>query len=107
LILDEPTAGVDPVSRRVFWEIIHELARQGITILVTTHYMDEASSCDTVGFIMEGKLINIASPQELLEQEGANNLEDIFIKYVERATNQKIISTFSDIKFLKGDDEAL
>ncbi|MHB8065623.1 MAG: ABC transporter ATP-binding protein [Ruminiclostridium sp.] len=107
LILDEPTAGVDPVSRRVFWEIIHELARQGITILVTTHYMDEASSCGTVGFIMDGKLINVASTQELMEQEGANNLEDIFIKYVEKATNQKITSTFNNLKFLKGDDDAL
>jgi len=107
LILDEPTAGVDPVSRRVFWEIIHELAKQGITILVTTHYMDEAESCDTVGFILDGKLINIASPQELMEQEGANNLEDIFIKYVEKATNQKITSTFDNLKFLKGDDDSL
>jgi ABC-2 type transport system ATP-binding protein len=107
LILDEPTAGVDPVSRRVFWEIIHELSRQGITILVTTHYMDEAASCDTVGFILEGKLINIASPQELMEQEGVDNLEDIFIKYVEKATNQKIVSTVSNLKFLKGDDDAL
>ncbi|HEY5586548.1 MAG TPA: ABC transporter ATP-binding protein [Ruminiclostridium sp.] len=107
LILDEPTAGVDPVSRRVFWEIIHELARQGITILVTTHYMDEAESCDTVGFILDGKLINIASPQELIAQEGAKNLEDIFIKYVEKATNQKINSTFNSLNFLKGEDDAL
>jgi len=107
LILDEPTAGVDPVSRRVFWEIIHELARQGITILVTTHYMDEAESCDTVGFILDGKLINIASPQELIEQEGAKNLEDIFIKYVEKATNQKINITFNSLNFLKGDEDAL
>jgi len=107
LILDEPTAGVDPVSRRVFWEIIHELAKQGITILVTTHYMDEAESCDTVGFILDGKLINIAPPQELIAQEGAKNLEDIFIKYVEKASNQKIMSTFKDLNFLKGDDDAL
>lgn len=107
LILDEPTAGVDPVSRRVFWEIIHELARQGITILVTTHYMDEAESCDTVGFILDGKIINIASPQELIRQEGTKNLEDIFIKYVENATNQKLTSTFKDLKFLKGDEDAL
>jgi len=107
LILDEPTAGVDPVSRRVFWEIIHELSRQGITILVTTHYMDEAASCDTVGFIMDGKLINIASPKELMKQEGVDNLEDIFIKYVENATNHKITNTFDNLKFLKGDDETL
>ncbi len=104
LILDEPTAGVDPVSRRVFWEIIHALARQGITVLVTTHYMDEAESCDTVGFILNGKLIDIASPRELIEKEGAKNLEDIFIKYVEQVTKQKVSSTFSDLKFLKGDD---
>jgi ABC-2 type transport system ATP-binding protein len=107
LILDEPTAGVDPVSRRIFWNIIHALAKQGITVLVTTHYMDEASSCDTVGFIMNGKIINIASPKELLEQEGANNLEDIFIKYVEGVSNQKIDSAFDNLKFLKGDDQSL
>ncbi len=105
LILDEPTAGVDPVSRRVFWEIIHALARQGITILVTTHYMDEAESCDRVGFILNGRLINIDSPQELIQKEGAKNLEDIFIKYVETATNHKVASTFNDLKFLKGDDQ--
>lgn len=105
LILDEPTAGVDPVSRRVFWEIIHALARQGITILVTTHYMDEAESCDRVGFILNGRLINIDSPQELIRKEGAKNLEDIFIKYVETATNHKVESTFNDLKFLKGDDQ--
>ncbi len=103
LILDEPTAGVDPVSRRVFWEIIHALAGQGITILVTTHYMDEAESCNSVGFILNGDLINIASPQQLIEQEGAKNLEDIFIKYVERLSNQKVAGTFNDLKFLKGD----
>lgn len=107
LILDEPTAGVDPVSRRVFWEIIRELAKQGITILVTTHYMDEAESCDTVGFILDGKLINIAPPQELLKQEGAKNLEDIFIKYVEKATNQKINGTYNNLGFLRGDDDTV
>ncbi|HEX2927412.1 MAG TPA: ABC transporter ATP-binding protein [Ruminiclostridium sp.] len=101
LILDEPTAGVDPVSRRVFWEIIHELASQGITILVTTHYMDEAESCDTVGFILNGKIINIAPPKQLIEQEGVKNLEDIFIKYVQQVTDQKVVSSFKDMKFLK------
>ncbi len=101
LILDEPTAGVDPVSRRVFWEIIHALSRQGITILVTTHYMDEAESCDIVGFIFNGKIINIASPQELIRQEKARNLEDIFISYVERITEKKVSSTFKEMKFLQ------
>jgi ABC-2 type transport system ATP-binding protein len=104
LILDEPTAGVDPVSRRVFWEIIHALSRQGITILVTTHYMDEAESCDIVGFIFNGKIINIAPPQELIQQENAKNLEDIFISYVERITNRKVSSTFKEMKFLHAED---
>ena len=57
MILDEPTAGVDPVSPRVFWGVIHRLARSGITILVTTHYMDEAESCDLLGFIYRGQLM--------------------------------------------------
>lgn len=104
LVLDEPTAGVDPVSRRVFWEIIHELSRQGISILVTTHYMDEAESCDIVGFIFNGKIINIAPPQELIRQENAKNLEDIFIAYVEKITNRKVSSTFKEMKFLHSEE---
>lgn len=104
LVLDEPTAGVDPVSRRVFWEIIHSLSRQGITILVTTHYMDEAESCDIVGFIFNSKLIaDFASPQEIIKHENAKNLEDVFITYVERITNTKISSTFKEMKFLHSD----
>lgn len=105
LVLDEPTAGVDPVSRRVFWEIIHALAKQGITILVTTHYMDEAESCDIIGFIFNGKLITMATPQELIKQENAKNLEDIFITYVERITNRKVNATFKEMKFLRDDNE--
>ena len=101
LILDEPTAGVDPVSRRVFWQIIHELSHQGITILVTTHYMDEAESCDEVGFIFNSHLMKIAPPKQLIEEEKANNLEDIFISFVEKATHKKISSSFEEVKFLK------
>lgn len=104
LVLDEPTAGVDPVSRRIFWEIIHALSRQGITILVTTHYMDEAESCDIVGFIFNGRIINIAPPLELIQQEKAKNLEDIFISYVEKITNKKVSSTFKEMKFLHEDE---
>ncbi len=102
LVLDEPTAGVDPVSRRIFWEIIHELSSQGITILVSTHYMDEAESCDITGFIFNGRIMDIAAPQELLARNNASNLEDVFILYVEKATNRKVSSTFKEMKFLHG-----
>lgn len=105
LVLDEPTAGVDPVSRRVFWEIIHALSAQGITILVTTHYMDEAESCDITGFIFNGRLMDIASPQELLKKNNADNLEDVFISYVEKTTNRKVSATFKEMKFLHGGQE--
>jgi ABC-2 type transport system ATP-binding protein len=84
LILDEPTAGVDPVSRRVFWDVIHDLAKQGITVLVTTHYMDEAQTCDWIGFIFFGNLLAQGTPQELIERMGANNLEDVFIALVKQ-----------------------
>lgn len=83
LILDEPTAGVDPVSRRTFWTVIKGLARQGVTILVTTHYMDEAQSCDIVAFIFNGKLYHVDTPENIIKNEGANNLEDVFIKLVQ------------------------
>jgi ABC-2 type transport system ATP-binding protein len=67
LFLDEPTAGVDPSSRREFWDIIAELASRGTTIFVTTHYLDEAESCHRLGLVYRGKLIAVGSPQELKE----------------------------------------
>ncbi|HZG82590.1 MAG TPA: ABC transporter ATP-binding protein [Brevibacillus sp.] len=84
LILDEPTAGVDPVSRRIFWDVIHELAKQGITVLVTTHYMDEAQTCDWIGFIFFGNLLAQGTPQELIAGMRVGNLEDVFIELVKR-----------------------
>ena len=65
VFLDEPTAGVDPVSRRTFWAIVRRLADEGTTILVTTHYMDEAELCDTLGFIYQGRLITHGGPAEI------------------------------------------
>jgi len=103
LILDEPTAGVDPVSRRVFWQIIHTLKRQGITVLVTTHYMDEAESCDIVSFIFNGSIMDTDSPAGVIAKRGAGNLEDVFIGMVEESTNQKIDNSFMNIKFLTED----
>jgi ABC-2 type transport system ATP-binding protein len=65
LFLDEPTGGVDPVSRRNFWDLIYGLSHSGVTVFVTTHYMDEAEHCNTIGLIYNGKLISIGSPMEL------------------------------------------
>ena len=62
LFLDEPTAGVDPINRRESWELIYSMANQGVTVLVTTHYMDEAELCQRVGFISQGHLVALDSP---------------------------------------------
>ncbi len=68
LFLDEPTAGVDPISRRTFWNLLYDLAEGGATILVTTHYMDEAEQCQQLAFIQAGRLVANGSPQEIKEQ---------------------------------------
>ncbi|MEW6051951.1 MAG: ABC transporter ATP-binding protein [Candidatus Zixiibacteriota bacterium] len=82
LFLDEPTGGVDPVFRRKFWGILYELAEQGVTIFVTTHYMDEAEYCGRVSIMHAGKIIEIGKPFELAARHGAHNLEDLFIDLI-------------------------
>jgi ABC-2 type transport system ATP-binding protein len=77
LFLDEPTAGVDPVSRRSFWELIYTVAGQGVTVFVTTHYMDEAEHCDRIGLIYGGRLIALASPADLKRRFAAGTLVEI------------------------------
>jgi len=77
LFLDEPTAGVDPLSRRSFWDLIYELSRSGVTVFVTTHYMDEAEHCDRIAFIDSGKLIRLDSPSELKQVDLAANIIEI------------------------------
>ncbi|HEX5972015.1 MAG TPA: ABC transporter ATP-binding protein [Gemmatimonadaceae bacterium] len=79
LFLDEPTAGVDPASRRRFWELIHDLAHAGTTVLVTTHYMDEAERCDRLAFLSRGRLIAQGTPTEITTQFGKPSVEDVFI----------------------------
>jgi len=80
LLLDEPTTGVDPVSRHEFWEILKSLCRQGITILVSTPYMDEATLCSRVSLIDKGRILCTDSPQNLTERYGLPTIEDVFVK---------------------------
>jgi ABC-2 type transport system ATP-binding protein len=84
LFLDEPTAGVDPASRRLFWQWIYALARQGTTILVTTHYMDEAERCQRLAFLSRGHLIAVGTVAEVLAQFGQPTIEDVFIELQRR-----------------------
>jgi ABC-2 type transport system ATP-binding protein len=65
LFLDEPTAGVDPLSRRQFWELIHQMSREGVTVLVTTHYMDEAEYCNRLALIDQGRIVQLGTPNEI------------------------------------------
>ena len=86
LFLDEPTAGVDPAARRTFWRTIKELAEQGTTVIVTTHYMDEAERCGRLAMMSGGHLIALGTPAEVAAQVGGagGTLEDAFIALQER-----------------------
>jgi drug efflux transport system ATP-binding protein len=84
LFLDEPTAGVDPAARKGFWTTITTLARQGTTVIVTTHYMDEAGRCGRIGLMSQGHLIALGTPDEVARQVGGKTLEDAFIILQER-----------------------
>jgi ABC-2 type transport system ATP-binding protein len=77
LFLDEPTGGVDPVSRRQFWEMIYSLAGEGVTVFVTTHYMDEAEHCNTLGMMHQGSLIALGTPDELKDRYLAGEILEI------------------------------
>lgn len=82
LLLDEPTNGVDPVSRRDFWTILYQLLQDGITIFMTTSYLDEAERTNRVGLMHKGKLIRCAPPEVLKQQTGAPTMEAVFIKTI-------------------------
>lgn len=84
LFLDEPTAGVDPAARRHFWELIYGFAGQGMTILVTTHYMDEAERCGRLAFLSRGHLIALGTADEVRRQFGQPTIEDVFIELQRR-----------------------
>jgi ABC-2 type transport system ATP-binding protein len=84
LFLDEPTAGVDPASRRLLWQWVYGLAKQGTTILVTTHYMDEAERCERLAFLSRGHLIAVGTVGQVLTQFGQPTIEDVFIELQRR-----------------------
>lgn len=78
VFLDEPTGGVDPVTRRQFWNMIYDASDRGITIFVTTHYMDEAEYCDRVSIMVDGKIAALETPAQLKTQFNAQNMDDVF-----------------------------
>jgi len=80
VFLDEPTSGVDPITRRQFWEMIYTAAARGITVFVTTHYMDEAEYCDRVSIMVDGGIAALGTPGELKRQYGAASIEDVFVR---------------------------
>lgn len=80
VFLDEPTGGVDPITRRQFWEMIYETAERGITVFVTTHYMDEAEYCDRVSIMNDGRIVALDTPENLKIQYNASTIEEVFIK---------------------------
>jgi ABC-2 type transport system ATP-binding protein len=84
LFLDEPTAGVDPAAWRSFWRAIHDLANRGTTVVVTTHYMDEAERCSRLAMLSAGRLIAVGAPHEVAQQVGGQTLEDAFVLLQER-----------------------
>lgn len=85
VFLDEPTGGVDPVTRREFWEMIYEAAEKGITIFVTTHYMDEAEYCNRVCIMVDGKIESLDTPKQLKNMYGVESMEDVFLKLARNA----------------------
>jgi ABC-2 type transport system ATP-binding protein len=80
VFLDEPTGGVDPITRRQFWELIYAAAAQGTTVFVTTHYMDEAEYCDRVSIMVDGRIAALGTPSELKAQFGAPSIDDVFVR---------------------------
>ena len=84
LILDEPTVGVDPELRATFWEYFEALGKKGITVVITTHYMDEAGHCQKVGLLRQGRLIAEGNPDELMKKHGKRSLEDVFLELARR-----------------------
>lgn len=87
IFLDEPTGGVDPATRRQFWEMLYHAASEGVTIFVTTHYMDEAEYCDRISIMVAGKIEALGSPGELKSNFHAESMDEVFLKLVRSQTD--------------------
>lgn len=88
VFLDEPTGGVDPVTRRQFWDLIYYAANKGVTVFVTTHYMDEAEYCNRVSIMVDGVIAALDSPANLKKNYGHENMEDVFYELARKAKRQ-------------------
>ena len=86
VFLDEPTGGVDPITRRQFWEMIYKASERGITIFVTTHYMDEAEYCDRVSIMVDGRIDALDTPRALKREFSASSMDEVFRKLARKAT---------------------
>lgn len=86
IFLDEPTGGVDPITRRKFWELIHEVASKGTSIVVTTHYMDEAEYCHRISIMVDGKIKALDTPENLKKQYSVQDMESVFFTLASQAT---------------------
>ena len=89
VFLDEPTSGVDPVTRRQFWDLIYQAAAQGITIFLTTHYMDEAEYCNRISIMVDGKIVALDTPHRLKQHFNASSMDDVFYQLARGAQRQE------------------
>lgn len=87
VFLDEPTGGVDPQTRRQFWELIHEATKEGITVFVTTHYMDEAEYCSRLSIMVDGRIEALDSPRNLRKKYQASTMNEVFLQLARKAKN--------------------
>ena len=88
VFLDEPTGGVDPITRREFWSLIYEASARGITIFVTTHYMDEAEYCNRVSIMVDGRIDALDSPANLMKDYSANTMDEVFLHLARKAVRK-------------------
>jgi ABC-2 type transport system ATP-binding protein len=89
VFLDEPTGGVDPITRRQFWELIYATAARGTTVFVTTHYMDEAEYCDRVSIMVDGRIAALGTPAELKERFNAPSIDEVFVRLARPKAREK------------------